>query len=59
MPERQPRTAAATAAVRRRGQETKARALREAGWIVLPPEAFHELPPKLLAQIVDAEKRWR
>lgn len=31
-------TAAATAAVVRRGQETMARKLREAGWIVTAPE---------------------
>jgi hypothetical protein len=33
-----PNTAAATAAVRRRGDETAARRLRAAGWLVLPPE---------------------
>lgn len=33
-----PNTAAATAAVRRRGQETMAAKLREAGWLVVPPE---------------------
>jgi hypothetical protein len=45
--EKEPRTAAATAAVRRRGQETKAAALREAGWIVVPPEAVAKLPAKV------------
>jgi hypothetical protein len=34
-----PNTAAATAAVRRRGDETAARRLREHGWLVMPPEA--------------------
>jgi hypothetical protein len=33
-----PNTAAATAAVRRRGQETMAAKLRAAGWAVTPPE---------------------
>lgn len=33
-----PNTAAATAAVRRRGQETAAAKLRQAGWLVTPPE---------------------
>ena len=33
-----PNTAAATAAVRRRGQETMAAKLRAAGWTVTPPE---------------------
>lgn len=39
---KRPNTAKATAqaakAARRRGQETQARRLREAGWIVIPPE---------------------
>jgi hypothetical protein len=35
---KRPNTAAATEAVRRRGQETMARKLREAGWAVTPPE---------------------
>lgn len=39
-----PNTAAATAAVRRRGQETMAAKLRAAGWIVIPPERANELP---------------
>lgn len=38
-----PNTAAATAAVRRRGQETAAAKLREAGWVVIPPERVAEL----------------
>lgn len=33
-----PNTAAATAAVIRRGQETMARKLRDAGWMAIPPE---------------------
>jgi hypothetical protein len=37
-----PNTAAATAAVRRRGDETAARRLREHGWLVVPPEALTE-----------------
>ncbi len=43
-----PRTAAATAAVRRRGQETMARKLREAGWLCFPPEVAAELATKLI-----------
>lgn len=38
-----PRTAAATAARRRIGQESKAAALRQAGWLVVPPELAEEL----------------
>jgi hypothetical protein len=37
-----PNTAAATAAVRRRGDEAAARRLREHGWLVVPPEALTE-----------------
>lgn len=33
-----PNTAAATEAVRRRGQETMAAKLRAAGWVVIAPE---------------------
>ena len=36
-----PNTAAATAAVRRRGQETMAAKLRAAGWTCTPPEQPH------------------
>jgi len=36
-----PNTAAATAVVRRRGQETMAAKLRAAGWKVTPPEEVH------------------
>lgn len=35
---KKPNTAAATAAVRRRGQETMAAKLREVGWTCTPPE---------------------
>lgn len=35
---KRPNTEAATAAVRRRGQETAAAKLREAGWTVIPPK---------------------
>lgn len=34
----EPRTAKATEAVVRRGQETKAAKLREVGWLVIPPD---------------------
>lgn len=34
---KRPNTTAATAAVVRRGHETMARKLREAGWTVIPP----------------------
>lgn len=34
---KKPNTAAATAVVRRRGQETMAAKLRDAGWLVVPP----------------------
>lgn len=46
---KRPNTAAATAAVRRRGQETMAAKLRRAGWVVTPPEQVteppHAIPP--------------
>lgn len=35
---KRPNTAAATEAVRRRGQETQAAKLRAAGWVVMSPE---------------------
>lgn len=35
---KKPNTTAATAAVVRRGQETMAAKLREAGWVCIPPE---------------------
>lgn len=37
---KRPNTAAATEAVRRRGQETMAAKLREAGWVALSPETI-------------------
>jgi hypothetical protein len=48
---KKPNTAAATAAVRRRGQETMAAKLRAAGWTVAPPEQRNadyaaEYPPR-------------
>lgn len=50
-----PNTAAATAAVRRRGQETMAAKLRAAGWAVTPPEDVHhsvcDRPDALHAEI--------
>lgn len=39
---KRPNTAAATAAVVRRGQETMAAKLRAAGWTVIPPEDADE-----------------
>jgi hypothetical protein len=39
---KKPNTAAATAAVRRRGQETMAEKLRAAGWTVIPPEEVNQ-----------------
>lgn len=47
----EPRTAAATAAVIRRGQETKAATLREAGWLVVPPEAAAQLPADVIERV--------
>lgn len=41
---KKPNTAAATAAVRRRGDETAAARLRAHGWLVLSPEAIDQLP---------------
>lgn len=43
-----PPTAAATARRRRIGQETKARALRAAGWLVVAPE---QIPPDKVAEL--------
>lgn len=40
---KRPNTAAATAAVRRRGDETAAARLRRHGWLVVPPEVVAEL----------------
>lgn len=44
---RHPNTTAATAVVRRRGQETMAAKLRVAGWVVIPPEHAKSVPPDL------------
>jgi len=44
-----PNTVAATAAVRRRGDETAAARLRTHGWLVIPPEAAADLPAELTA----------
>lgn len=46
-----PNTVAATAATIRRGQESKAAALRQAGWLVLDPETVAD--PVSLAALVD------
>jgi hypothetical protein len=48
---KKPNTAAATAAVRRRGDETAAARLREHGWLVLSPEAAADLPAEILDHI--------
>lgn len=40
---KRPNTTAATAAVRRRGQETMAAKLREAGWMCLSAEQLADL----------------
>lgn len=39
---KRPNTAAATAAVKRKAQERRAAELRDAGWVVLSPEAMEE-----------------
>jgi hypothetical protein len=41
---RNPNTGPATAAVKRRAQDTKAAHLRAAGWVVVPPEQLDTLP---------------
>ena len=41
---RKPNTGPATAVVKRRGQDAKAAALRDAGWVVVPPEQVGALP---------------
>lgn len=46
-----PNTAAATAAVRRRGDETAAARLRENGWLVVPPEAVAILPAEIVGRV--------
>lgn len=49
-----PNTAAATAAVLRRGDETAAARLRRHGWLPIPPEALAELSADVLAQVQHA-----
>lgn len=51
---RRPNTAAATAAVRRRGDETAAARLRTHGWLVIPPEVLTELPADVVDRINNA-----
>ena len=46
-----PNTAAATASVRRRGDETAATRLRAHGWLVIPPEAVTELPADVVERV--------
>jgi hypothetical protein len=48
---KKPNTAAATAAVRRRGDETAAARLRDHGWLVLPPEAVADLPAEIIEHV--------
>ena len=48
---KKPNTAAATAAVRRRGDETAATRLRNHGWLVVPPEAGDELPAEIVERV--------
>jgi hypothetical protein len=48
---KRPNTAAATEAVRRRGQETMAAKLREAGWVVMEPKEAD-----IISLIVEAAK---
>lgn len=46
-----PNTAAATAAVLRRGDDTAATRLRKHGWLVIPPEAVTELPAEIVERV--------
>lgn len=48
---KKPNTAAATAAVRRRGDETAAARLRSHGWLALPPEAVDGLPVDVVERV--------
>jgi hypothetical protein len=48
---KRPNTTAATAAVVRRGQETRAARLRAAGWLALPPEVVAGLPSEVIDRI--------
>jgi hypothetical protein len=54
---KRPNTAAATAAVRRRGDETAAARLRDHGWLVLPPEAIAELPADVIERVTNVLKQ--
>jgi 3-methyladenine DNA glycosylase Tag len=60
---KRPNTAKATetaaALARRRGQETKAAALREAGWLVVPPEQVEDTQAALAYAQRHMEKGWR
>ena len=49
-----PNTAAASAVVRRRGDETAAARLRKHGWLVVPPEVLAQLPPDLIERVNEA-----
>jgi hypothetical protein len=48
-----PNTAAATAAVRRRGDETAAARLRAHGWFAVPPWIANELRAEIAEMIAD------
>jgi predicted aspartyl protease len=48
---KRPNTAAATATVRRRGDETAAVRLRDHGWLVIPPEVVAELPAEIVERV--------
>lgn len=50
---KRPNTAAATAAVRRRGDETAAARLREHGWLVIPPERVAQLPDDITRRLTE------
>lgn len=50
---KRPNTAAATAAVRRRGDETAAARLRSHGWIVISPEVAEALPEHVRRDLTD------
>lgn len=51
------RTAAATAAVVRRGDETAAARLREHGWVVVAPEILGQVQPALRRQLDELAER--
>lgn len=54
---KRPNTAAATAAVVRRGQETMARKLRAGGWLVVAPEVLERQPIYICDAIEDIDER--